>query len=150
MNLRNRIEKVCEVNGVKKIYVDVDGTLLCGSLDVEFKERCSVEEFKEVLNWYENCEVDGLQLNVELIVSLMELKSKGYELILWTNRGVANREMTRRNLGDWWNMFDSYEFYDGKKGVCRLDGVVIDNEAKYMECSVNRLGVLVSNFIGQY
>ena len=130
------------VKEIKKIYVDVDGTLLCGSLDLEFKRRCSVEEFKVVLEWYENCQVDNLKLNLELLKNLKSLKEDGFELILWTNRGEANREMTKRNLGEWWNMFDSYEFYDGKKGKCKLEGLVIDNEEKYLSCGER--GILVN------
>jgi hypothetical protein len=128
-------------NELKKIYVDVDGTLLCGSLDLEFKERCSVEEFKTVLEWYENCQVDNLRLNVELLRNLKELKEDGFELILWTNRGEANKDMTKRNLGEWWNLFDSHEFHDGQKGKCKLDGLVIDNEDKYLSCG--KQGILI-------
>lgn len=121
---------------LKKIYVDVDGTLLEGSLDREFKRRCENEEFSVVLNWYRNCEVDNLNINMELINELINLKEGGYELILWTNRGEENKGMTKRNLGVYWHMFDSHEFYGGEKGKCVLNGVVYDNEEKYLKCGV--------------
>ncbi len=142
MNFCNCKNHDCNCHVVKKIYVDVDGTLLSGSLDLEFKKRSAVEAFSSVLAWYENCGVDDLALNMELIVKLVDLKEQGYELILWTNRGVANIEMTRRNLGIYWHMFSSHEFHDGKKGKCVLDGFVIDNEEKYLACGLS--GVLVN------
>lgn len=130
------------MENLKKIYVDVDGTLLDGSLDLLFKERCKSEDFSIVLNWYENCEVDNLLINMDLVNELIELKEMGYELVLWTNRGVKNKEMTKRNLGIYWNMFNSHEFHDGKKGKCVLDGFVYDNESKYLNCGV--MGKLIS------
>lgn len=120
-----------------KIYVDVDGTLLDGSLDKMFKERCVNEEFSVVLAWYENCEIDNLELNMDLIKELITLREEGNELILWTNRGEENREMTKRNLGIYWNMFNSYEFHSGKKSKCVLEGLVIDNEERFSTCGTS-------------
>ena len=121
---------------IKKIYVDVDGTLLDGSLDAMFKESISLNGFDKTLAWYESCNVNNLKLNMELINELIALKEMGYVLVLWTNRGVANKQMTIDNLGVYWHMFSSHEFHDGKKGKCVLDGVVYDNESKYLSCGV--------------
>ena len=115
------------------VYVDVDGTLLDNSLDNTFistMKECPVKG----LAWYNTCEVDDLAINMELVQFLIALKEKGYTLVLWTNRGIANIPMTKRNLGSFiWNMFDSHEFHSGKKiNASMLEGIVIDNEEKYL------------------
>lgn len=126
----------------KKIYVDVDGTLLNGSLDSKFKTMVSEVGFEKTLSWYNDCNVNDLSVNMELINELITLKEFGYVLVLWTNRGECQKKMTKENLGVYWNMFDSHEFHDGKKGKCVLDGMVYDNESKYLACGV--MGKLIS------
>ena len=120
----------------KVIYVDFDGTLASGSLDKVFRDLCKEAGFENVIDWYNECEVDDLELNMDLINELIELKDKGYKLVLWKNRGISNKGMTRRNLGKYWDLFDDYEFHSGKKGKCKLSGIVYDNEEKYLECGV--------------
>lgn len=121
---------------VKKIFVDVDGTLLDGSLDLRFKDLVNAEGFEKAVVWYESCGINDLKLNMDLIDELIALKEMGYELVLWTNRGLANKQMTIENLGVYWHMFSSHEFHEGKKGKCVLDGVVYDNESKYLACGL--------------
>lgn len=117
------------------IYVDVDGTLLCGSHDALFASRlANGEDFGVVLNWYNSTYVADLAINWALVNELIELKAKGHKIILWTNRGECQYEMTKANLGDVWDMFDEYMFLDGgKRKMNPVDGYVYEDVAKYAE-----------------
>lgn len=116
------------------IFVDMDGTVLDSSLDNEFKRRCEEDGFDITIKWYRKCNVSNLNINIELIEQLIALKDKGHNLVLWTNRGLENKEMTKNNLKEYWNIFNEYQFHSGMKSKCQLDGVVIDNEEKYLSC----------------
>ena len=120
-----------------KIYVDVDGTLVNAELDNKFKMSINEIGFEETMKWYDECNVDNLSINMDLVNELIKLKEEGNELILWTNRGSKQVEMTKRNLGIYWYMFSSYEFHSGSKGKCVLDGMVYDNEEKYLSCGTS-------------
>lgn len=122
---------------MSKIYVDVDGTLLCPSLDNQFKEKVTAIGINEALVWYDTMYVDNLSLNMELINELITLKEEGHELILWTNRGNNQVAMTQANLGVYWHMFSAHIFRAGAKGKDTLDGMVYDNEAKYLSCGTS-------------
>jgi FMN phosphatase YigB (HAD superfamily) len=112
---------------MRRIYCDVDGTLLHGWLDEMYRlSGCDVA-------WYNQQYVDNLAVNCEVVNVLREYKARGYELILWTNRGHAQRAMTQANLGELWYMFDDHRFYDGKKYGTNKDGHTLDNEGKYLE-----------------
>lgn len=117
-----------------KIYVDVDGTLLSEELDLKFKKSINDIGFEETMKWYNDCHVNNLVINMELIKELITLKEEGNELILWTNRGSKQTGMTKENLGVYWHLFSTHEFHAGSKGKCVLDGIVYDNEDKYLTC----------------
>jgi FMN phosphatase YigB (HAD superfamily) len=120
---------------MKRIYVDVDGTLLDSSLDKSFiNSGYNVEE-------YDKQYVDTLAVNYNLVKELKEYKDKGYELVLWTNRHYTQYIMTINNLGDVWDIFDEHRFYGGKKLGTNTDGITIDNEPKYV---IN--GILITDF----
>jgi hypothetical protein len=120
-----------------KIYVDVDGTLLCPSLDNEFKNKVNELGIDNALVWYATQYVNDLSINMVLINELIALKEEGAELILWTNRGEGKRAMTKENLGIYWHMFSSHMFRSGAKGKDTLDGMVYDNEPKYLSCGTS-------------
>ena len=109
-----------------RIYVDMDGTLLHGWLDNMFKEM------NYDTTWYDTQWVDDLAINHELVQILKEHQEKGDELILWTNRSLLQRDMTRANLGELWDMFKEHQFHAGKKHNTNTDGFTYDNEAKYV------------------
>jgi histidinol phosphatase-like enzyme len=119
---------------MSKIYVDVDGTLLDPSLDNEFKSMVDSVGINDALVWYNNVYVANLSINMDLVNKLIALKEQGYELILWTNRGEQQRAMTEANLGIYWHMFSTHIFRAGAKGKDVLDGMVYDNEVKYLAC----------------
>lgn len=127
---------------MSKYYIDVDGTLLCPSLDNKFKEQVVALGIDAALEWYNGVYLDTLSLNMELIEELIQLKEEGHTLILWTNRGENQVAMTKANLGVYWHMFDAHIFRAGAKGKDTLDGMVYDNEAKYLSCGTQ--GKLIS------
>lgn len=118
----------------KTFYVDVDGTLLSSELDNRFKASIEKIGFDETVTWYKSCEIDNLSINYSLVSHLIYLKLQGHKLILWTNRGEENIPMTKRNLGYIWYLFDEHQFFAGTKGKCSLNGVIYDNEEKYLSC----------------
>ena len=133
--------------GMRKIYVDVDGVMLDGSLDEMFKEMVKKEGIDNAIAWYEEQRVEDLEINIELLDRLYELKEKyNVKIIMWTNRGSMNIESTFNNLGKYVCLFDDYMFMEGKKGKSiPVDGIVIDNEEKYLPVGG---GVWIETFMG--
>lgn len=129
----NKLNGRKEITVKKPIYIDIDGTLLCGSLDKEFNDRGRDKE------WYAKQYVDDLPINYRLVHILKKLKKRGHKLILWTNRGKAKYTMTKINLIDIWYLFDEHQFYDGFKHGTNIDGYTFDNEYKYLNYSLDIL-----------
>jgi histidinol phosphatase-like enzyme len=107
------------------IYVDMDGTLLHGELD-----RLYTASGYDI-HWYDQQYIDHLAINYKLVRVLKKLKRRGHRLVLWTNRGTIQIEMTRANLGELWHLFDDHQFHGGKKRGTNVGGYTIDNEVKY-------------------
>ena len=106
------------------LYVDVDGTLLDGSLDREFKER------SYDVAWYNGVYKEDQVVNWELIAWLKRMKERGWRVVIWTNRGECQVGMTKKNLSCMIGVADEWVFGEGKKReVCDVsDGMVVDNE----------------------
>ena len=132
----NIIITVISMLFVKTIYCDIDGTLLDESLDITFKYRRDVVKMskKDLFCWYDNCGVDDLCIDYVLMSLLVVMKILGKEIIVWTNRGEEQREMTERNLGMWMLLFDDSLYCCGKKSVDLLVGdcITIDNEEEHV------------------
>lgn len=122
------------INENTTIYVDMDGTLLDGSHDNWFLsmvsklgEENAVEIYRKVTN------KDDLTINVALLKQLYIAKAKGAKIVLWTNRGEAQRPMTELNLAGHMGLFTSSIYGAGKK-ITKVtvdnNSIVIDNEAK--------------------
>jgi hypothetical protein len=61
----------------------------------------------------------------------------GYKLVLWTNRGECQVEMTKSNLGIYWEMFDDHMFLDGgKRNLDSVEGFIIEDSVKNGELGV--------------
>jgi hypothetical protein len=124
------------------IYVDCDGVLLSSELDNWFKNRIEEVGFKNAIKEYEEMYVDDLEVNIKLIKLLINLKKrKNVRVVLWTNRGETERDMTMSNLGEYWNVFDEVMFREGQKKNDKLNGIVVDNEERYLKCGER--GILV-------
>ena len=125
------------------LYVDMDGTVLCSSLDDEFKKECSENEFKVALDWYNRMYVNDLSINWGLIVVLIVMKGLGSRVVGWTNRGEEQRSMTEDNLGMLLgSVFSEVMYHSGQKGKTSVDGVVVDNEEKYLSCGTHGVHVV--------
>jgi len=127
------------------IYVDCDGVILDGSHDDLFVSKLQSEEFNTVLDWYNRTYVADLALNIELLTELQNLKSQGFKVVLWTNRGPAQYEMTKENLGVYWDVFDDHIFLDGgKRKVKSLRGYVLEDSRS--NCMLATEGFRYVNF----
>ena len=115
-----------------KIYVDIDGTLLDGSLDVEFKSKVEEIGIEDAIRWYDSLHVSNLSINMALVGELKQARDMGCIIIGWTNRSLMQRTMTEANLASILHMFDHIEYHAGGKGKYKVDGIVVDNEEKYL------------------
>lgn len=116
---------------MSKVYVDADGTLFDNWLDDVFSELYRIFGLKLALELYSGVRCDNLELNIALWLRLIALKEEGHIIILWTNRGEHQIEMTLENLDNWGilHMFDGYIFADGNKSKYHCpDGIVFDND----------------------
>jgi len=57
-----------------------------------------------------------------------------YALRLWTNRNSDLQKKTLMNIESFKNVFDSFHFHGGEKKKTKVEGVVIDNNPKYLKC----------------
>jgi hypothetical protein len=111
-----------------RYYVDFDGTLeLTNRLDNTFRDLIKTIGIKMAIEWYDNQYIDDLPLDMNLINTLIEYYNKGDVLILWTNRGPKQFEMTMKNLGKYKYLFTEFIFGEGRKPKV-TDGIVIENE----------------------
>jgi hypothetical protein len=120
-------------------YVDVDGTLLCGSINTWFMTERSRGQlsFDDLIEMYTQkmLAISHMGQNEQLLLRLESLKrTQRARLILWTNRGNDLREVTKSQLGEWWYMFDDHLFREGKKISDTLDGIVLDDEERHAKC----------------
>lgn len=122
------------IAGKTTIYCDIDGTLLDGSHDEWFQSMVkkvgydnAVEVYRKVTN------KDDLIINKGLMLTLYIAKAKGANIVLWTNRGEAQRAMTEANLAGYMNLFSDSIYGTGEKTdkiVPNNNSIVVDNEAK--------------------
>lgn len=117
---------------IKKYFIDIDGTLLDESHDLKFKQMIGDMGFEKAVQWYDSTEVDNLKLNEPLVQELVKLKEQGHELNIWTNRGVNQVEMTKRNLGPVWDLFTNHLFREGRKSKDEVPGEIWDNEERFL------------------
>jgi len=72
-------------------------------------------------------------LNVPLL-EWFAIRIDKFSLRLWTNRNYELRKKTLENLGPFKSLFDSFHFYSGEKKHSKVEGIVIDNNLKYLHC----------------
>lgn len=122
------------IPGKTTIYCDIDGTLLDGSHDNWFINMVNtIGEENAIKTYRKNTTKDDLVINVNLLKQLYVAKAKGANIVLWTNRGNAQRAMTEANLAGHMHIFSSSIYGAGKKTSMITpdnNSIVIDNEAK--------------------
>jgi uncharacterized HAD superfamily protein len=130
-------------------YIDFDGTLISNSLEetlknYQMKSELSWHNSSSLWDWYnefisKNC---NMPLNKNLLNQLIILKEQGHHLHIWTNRSYDLKKYTLSNLGNYKSLFTSFLFNDGMKINTKVDGIVVDNDAKYLTCGLQG-GILI-------
>jgi hypothetical protein len=83
-------------------------------------------------------------LNTNLLETLSDVKDAGHFLRLFTNANYTLAKDIKHILGDYVHLFDSFIFCGGKKSRMRVEGIIIDNECKNLQCAEG--GILVPTF----
>ena len=122
------------------INVDFDGVLVPNTYEQRLfdkinDENLSSNDCSPVWDWYDRLVTSTLRLDTQLLHSLRMLRDEGHYIRLWTNRAYTLKKQTLSNLGDWTSLFDSFEFYNGRKVKSKVEGVVIDNCLTHLSCA---------------
>lgn len=144
---RRRVMKKLLVN------IDFDGVLIPNHFEIMLLERLlrfelppHISLFPEFLfEWYVKFVnmSSPAPLNIRLLKFFANNMDK-YVLRLWTNRNLGLQEKTLTNLKPFKSIFDSFQFYGGKKNESKVEGVVMDNNPKYLQCG--ELGGILYKF----
>jgi hypothetical protein len=125
------------------VNIDFDGVLVPNYHEKKLVEKLSnipltdkISHFESrIFDWY----IDMVNtsspapLNHSLLKFFANNEDK-YTLRLWTNRNLGLVRKTIDNLGGYASLFDSFQFYEGGKIDSRVEGIVIDNDPKYLSC----------------
>lgn len=115
------------------IYIDIDGTLLSDEEDRLFTYDVETMGQAAAIVRYEARTISSdLAINWRLVSQIASLKGDGHTIIGWTNRPVCHAEATLANIAVVASLFDEVTFHAGMKGESVVDGLVIDNEKKYV------------------
>lgn len=125
------------------VNIDFDGVLIPNYFEKQLVEvgaqeglPSRISQFDDnVFEWYVKMVRTSplAPLNTELL-QLFADNQDIFTLRLWTNRNQELKKRTIENLGDWKGLFDSFQFYSGKKSQSQVEGIVIDNSHKYLGC----------------
>jgi hypothetical protein len=130
---------------VKRIVlnVDFDGVLIPNYHEKRLIEKLSnipltnkIRNFESrVFDWYIDMVNNSpfAPLNVRLLDYFVQNVDK-YVIRLWTNRNQGLVKKTIANLDGYARIFDSFQFHEGSKIDSRVEGIVIDNDPKYLKC----------------
>ena len=125
------------------INIDFDGVLIPNYFEEKLMETnmwtMTVNEYIKMINTS-----PPAPLNVPLLEWFARRINK-FSIRLWTNRNFELRKKTLENLGPFKSLFDSFHFYAGKKKYSKVEGIVIDNNPKYLHCG--ELGGLLYKLI---
>ncbi len=121
------------IAGVTTIYCDIDGTLLDGSHDNWFISMVNKLGYDNAVKVYrKTTNKDDLIINDSLLKQLYIAKAKGANIVLWTNRGEAQRAMTEANLAGHMHLFSNSIYGAGEK-TDKINpdnnSIVVDNES---------------------
>jgi hypothetical protein len=80
---------------------------------------------------------DVVVLHTERLQWLEGLKKEGHVLRLFTNANYTIATDIKHILGNAINLFDDFIFANGRKSSLRVEGVVVDNEVKNLQCGIH-------------
>jgi len=121
------------------LSVDCDGVLIPNVLEEALGEYIKLSglgthDSSPLWTWYnELVRSNPQELNIPLLKKLIELKDQ-YYIELWTNRSYTLKDATLKNLNGYKGVFDDFHFYSGRKHLSQREGVVIDNNERYLSC----------------
>ena len=130
------------------INCDFDGVLIPNTLEeklISYAKECALSfaDGSPLWDWYGNLvENTTPPINHSLLRYLQSRKEMGDTIRIWTNRAHTLRDATLRTLGPYVSIFDSFQFYSGKKHLSQVEGIVIDNSPQYLSCGER--GILYS------
>lgn len=126
------------------INIDFDGVLIPNDYEKRLVLRGLDNGFTKIsqldgktFDWYiemVNTSVFA-PINIPFLKQLNRLKEEGHFIRLWTNRPMDLKKHTVQTLGEWSRIFDSFEFYSGKKSQSRVEGIAIDNDSSNLHCA---------------
>lgn len=127
------------------INVDFDGVIIPNTYEnlLIYKlknHNFSRDDTSEIWDWYEQLVRIPLPLNIPLLTTLNKYKERGHHIRLWTNRSYTLKKHTLNNLKEYKTIFDSFNFYDGRKQKYKIEGVVVDNLTANLKCG--EIGIL--------
>lgn len=114
--------------------IDFDGVIIPEDFEKKFFNvdktwRVSIDEYVRMVN-----ESPLPIVNHNLLAYLHGLTQSGNVVRLLTNRNYELKNRTLETLGSYASIFDSFTFCDGMKKNYRVEGIMIDNEKKYLSC----------------
>lgn len=125
------------------LNLDFDGVLIPNYHEKRLVEKLSnipltnkIRNFESrVFDWYVDMVNNSpfAPLNVRFLDHLVQNRDK-YVIRLWTNRTRGLVKKTIANLDGYARIFDSFQFYEGSKIDSKVEGIVIDNDPKYLQC----------------
>lgn len=122
------------------INVDFDGVVVPNTYEKLLFEKVNNENLSfsdnsSVWDWYDKLVINPLELNTQFLRYLVKLRNEGNHIRLWTNRAYTLKKQTLYNLNCWTGLFDSFEFYNGKKSISKVEGIAIDNSINNLSCA---------------
>jgi len=135
---------------IKDIFVDFDGTLISNYFEEELyryqkDNNLSYDNSSSLWDWYAKLIDNNTEqvLNINLLNQLIAIKEEYYVNIhLWTNRQYDLMKATKKTLGSYIYVFDSFNFYAGDKANSSIEGLILDNDSKYF--INNNPGILIN------
>ncbi|MBV1952659.1 MAG: hypothetical protein KUG64_10760 [Cycloclasticus sp.] len=146
----NTLLTILKTSTNKHIYVDIDGTLLSSQLDTIFNNNYTnpdnTQQHKDtIIQWYRQLNYTTLSINYPLLIQLIILKYIfKYTLHIWTNRGQSNQPMTLTNLSIYQHIFTTQTYHAGTKINTTPNGIILDNEPKYININNNHNNILIT------
>lgn len=116
--------------------VDFDGVLIPADFEKRFFNvdkswRVSIDDYIRMV-----VESPVPPINVNLLSHLNSLRQEGHVIRLLTNRNIDLKKTTINTLNGYASIFDKFTFCNGMKKNYRVEGIMIDNEKKYLSCGL--------------
>jgi hypothetical protein len=114
--------------------IDFDGVIIPEDFEKKFFNvdkswRVSIDDYIRMV-----VESPVPPLNTPLLLHLEGLRQEGHVIRLLTNRNKDLVKTTFATLNGYAKIFDKFTFCDGMKKNHRVEGIMIDNEKKYLSC----------------